>query len=583
MSGLDKFLNPAFCANNSNSPCPNKTSKANSACGGCYLVVYCSKECQKEHWPTHKEDCKHILADDTWKPDWYTEERDPSFYKKKDPSEPDVNDGKISWWGSMPALDLLKLDGNEGKDAPPKIRLLLTSSHDIRDMVETIARLPDTYSGQCEIAMNGIHPQIFAQNIILLLVAFHFPPEEAVPIMIHLWYSALIPASVLAGLRTKLLPLIEEVCSEVARKRSRKLLKWVWKKNKAILHLELVREEWERLRDCLQVPSRLSATRAARNREKVMLAPRREDLFHRFLYAQPRHWRVSTMKFRRDGILLPFGCSRKEFDTPNPLVHPTPYCTRRATNNIRTIFHASHSWPMPDSADPRTSWNLPEIFTGAYTANYPAKNDLYGVLFIYIRETLLSFCRQLAKRDIRIRVLGVDSLNLPAYFKESGGQGFDRIETYVAAERDILGVDTILTLFSPLLKPKIENPKAMLLVLFIRDIEDMWSRDSLEKDVLRAAKYLPQPESTDDNDPDYMRLKRSSSFFRNVSKLFDLYKKSTGFDTLTSKHGLKMRGNNTIVAHWPMRPGKHAPQAVFDMLEASGATGCERYVEWEWA
>lgn len=39
MSSFDKFLNPAFCANNINSPCPNKTSKANNACSRCYLVV----------------------------------------------------------------------------------------------------------------------------------------------------------------------------------------------------------------------------------------------------------------------------------------------------------------------------------------------------------------------------------------------------------------------------------------------------------------------------------------------------------------------------------------------------------------
>lgn len=39
MSSFDKFLNPAFCANNTSSPCPNKTSQANSACGRCYLVV----------------------------------------------------------------------------------------------------------------------------------------------------------------------------------------------------------------------------------------------------------------------------------------------------------------------------------------------------------------------------------------------------------------------------------------------------------------------------------------------------------------------------------------------------------------
>ncbi|CAG8892542.1 unnamed protein product [Penicillium egyptiacum] len=583
MPRFDKFLNPAFCANNSTSPCPNKASKANSACGRCYLVVYCSKKCQKEHWPTHKKDCNDPLAHETWKPDWHTEDRTPNFHKNQGPSEQDLNKCKMSWWGSMPALDLLKLDGNEGDDAPPKMRLLFSSSHDIRNIVETVARLPDTYSGQCEIVMNGITSAIFAQNVLLVLTAFHFPPEEAVPIMIHLWYSALIPVSLLTGLRRKLLPLIAEACSEAARKRTNQLFKWIWKKNKAVLHVELMRDEWDRLGGFLKPPSYLSAATAACNRQDVMLASNRKDNLHRFLFAQPRYWRVSTMKFWRDGILLPFGCSRKAFDTPNPLASQPLHFTPQAINKIRIFFHASRSWPMPDSADPRTSWDLVEVCTGAYTASYPAKNDLYGRLFLYIRESLLGFCRQLSKRDIKLQLLSLDSLDLPEYFNRPGEHaGFDRIETYVTAEKDVLGIDTVLNISSSMLKPKIENPMAMILVLFIRDVEEMWKKDSLDKDVARAAKYLPEPETTDYNDADLLRNRRSSSFFCNVSKLFDLYKKSAGFDAL-SKYELKMRGNNTIVAHWPNRPGKYASQEVFDILEASGATGCERYVEWEWA
>lgn len=191
-------------------------------------------------------------------------------------------------------------------------------------MVETIARLPDMYSGQCEMVMNGIHPEIFTQNIILVLVAFHFPPEEAAPIMIHLWYSALIPSSVLAALRAKILPLIHEVCVPADYEPYVPVYEMVCKKNKASLCIELPREEWHRLRKYLEVPPRLSATTAAENRHEVTLALSRKDEIHRFLYTQPRYWRVSSVKFRADGILLPFGCSREEFDTPNPLVSPTP-------------------------------------------------------------------------------------------------------------------------------------------------------------------------------------------------------------------------------------------------------------------
>lgn len=201
---------------------------------------------------------------------------------------------------------------------PIQLTQFMIASHDIRNIVETVAHLPDTYSGQCEIVMNGVSFGVFAQNTVLVLTAFHFPPEEAVPIMIHLWYSALIPASVLTAIQTKLLPLVEEVCSEAALKRPKRFFKWVWKRNKSSLQLELLRDEWERLRYSLQFPGRFSASEATRNRQDVVLADKRVDALHRTLHAQPRYWRLSTMKFRRDGILLPFGCSRREFDTPNP-------------------------------------------------------------------------------------------------------------------------------------------------------------------------------------------------------------------------------------------------------------------------
>lgn len=194
----------------------------------------------------------------------------------------------------------------------------MIASHDIRNIVETVARLPDSYSGQCEIAANGVSFGVFAQNIVLALTAFHFPPEEAAPIMIHLWYSALIPSSVLAALQSKLLPLIDEVCSQAELKRPERFFKWVWKTKTSCLQVELLREEWKRLRYTLRFPGRFSASEATRNRQDVTLPDQRVDALHRYLHAQPRYWRLCTMKFLRDGILLPFGCSRKEFDTPNP-------------------------------------------------------------------------------------------------------------------------------------------------------------------------------------------------------------------------------------------------------------------------
>ncbi|GBE88075.1 hypothetical protein SCP_1203040 [Sparassis crispa] len=56
------------CANvevEKNRCCPNEGILT---CGGCRLVSYCSKECQKTHWHIHKQDCKDNIRSDTWQP-----------------------------------------------------------------------------------------------------------------------------------------------------------------------------------------------------------------------------------------------------------------------------------------------------------------------------------------------------------------------------------------------------------------------------------------------------------------------------------------------------------------------------------
>ncbi|KIM35241.1 hypothetical protein M413DRAFT_431291 [Hebeloma cylindrosporum] len=49
------------------------------ACSGCRIVSYCSKECQKAHWKSHKGDCKNPLRSEAWTPAWSREHRLPLF------------------------------------------------------------------------------------------------------------------------------------------------------------------------------------------------------------------------------------------------------------------------------------------------------------------------------------------------------------------------------------------------------------------------------------------------------------------------------------------------------------------------
>ncbi len=61
---LGRRLRPLCCANQKTSkdrPCAND---ATLTCSGCYLVRYCSKECQTAHWKSHKKGILYELDTD---------------------------------------------------------------------------------------------------------------------------------------------------------------------------------------------------------------------------------------------------------------------------------------------------------------------------------------------------------------------------------------------------------------------------------------------------------------------------------------------------------------------------------------
>ena len=184
--------------------------------------------------------------------------------------------------------------------------------------MKSLTGLPETYAGHCEIVVNDKDSDIVARNAILLLTALHFSPDAATPMMLHMWYSALVPARMLRSLRDSVLPLVQEVCNKIQAKPARSLLSKTWTYGTRSLRLVLTKEQWNHLLLYFEVPNGLSAAHAQVIRTSTTLAPERKDYFERALLTKPPVWRVCTMKFRKDGILLPFGSSRQEFDIPNP-------------------------------------------------------------------------------------------------------------------------------------------------------------------------------------------------------------------------------------------------------------------------
>lgn len=184
--------------------------------------------------------------------------------------------------------------------------------------MQTVAGLPKEFAQRCEVHINDIEEDVVVRNVILLLTALSFDKNSAAEAMLHLWYSALIPRWVLSSLETKVLPLIKDVCNKTRDKPDHTLLGKTWQLGTCELRVVFTKRQWGRLLHHLQVPFGLDGTKALAVRKTTTSAPTRIDYVDRSWCCQPPLWRVARQKFREDGILLPFGASRADFDTPNP-------------------------------------------------------------------------------------------------------------------------------------------------------------------------------------------------------------------------------------------------------------------------
>jgi hypothetical protein len=154
----------------------------------------------------------------TWMPQWYRSGRQPAFVGN---SAPLAMFGKKKYlWGNMPALNILQLQHNETETYATShdFNLLFAASGDLRNVIKTIVGLPEGYKGQCAAVLNDMVFNIVARNVIMLLIALHFEPEIAVPMIIHLWYSALLPFCMMQAIQSSILPMIECVCQKIKDK-----------------------------------------------------------------------------------------------------------------------------------------------------------------------------------------------------------------------------------------------------------------------------------------------------------------------------------------------------------------------------
>ncbi|CAO2649727.1 Nn.00g010190.m01.CDS01 [Neocucurbitaria sp. VM-36] len=565
------YFDPPLCANSIEGvQCSNPAKRF--ACSICRLVQYCSKDCQAAHWPTHRKDtCKHELMSKDWMPDYAKEQRLPTF---ADGSESGMNIfGPLKYlWGQEPALDLMNLAKNEGlEDLSRNIDVLCAASGDPRHTFKTVVSLPENYVGKCTVVANDIDLDIVARTAIFLLIAGYMKREEAVPAIIHLWYSALIPAAMISRVCEKILALIEDVCIKVATKLANVPLGKTFKLDAgSSVRIVLTKEQWFKLRGYFTIPPGVTREFAKAGRDLQINNPRRNDYKQNHWYYKWPTFRTCVAKFLDDGILLPFGSLREEFDTPNPTFHQRPGV-----------------WPFRDDAGPYFGWSHEEIMEGKQLAS----EDMLGAQFYMLRSLLSKLCTRIRKGDIHLKLSCLDARDLPSKLKQWGEtQAFDRAEVSNLCDRAYWGPAAVINHFSPLLKPFATNPHATLLLFFAgANKETQMSLIGPEKvrewsaAQERTTRYLPTPNPyvTPQWHPDIFRFHQCcGSVMFDWDTMWNRYLVVVGLRALVQGAGLKMRmsSEHGIAMAWPKRM-KEETKEEFDLRLGKDATCFERYVE----
>ena len=195
-------------------------------------------------------------------------------------------------------------------------------------MIVSIANLPKRYRGALNLVVNDRDFDVVARNTILLIILLTIDePRTAAEYAVHIFYSAFITRPCHDALRLKIKPLIQEVCDKIAGRSPDTLFRKTWTFGECHFRLTLTKDKWLGLLSFFDVPEGLTKTVAQEVRERITCATERVDYVDRHLVCQAAEHRICIAKFRSDGLLLPFGNPRAEFEIPQSV--SAKCCCRR--------------------------------------------------------------------------------------------------------------------------------------------------------------------------------------------------------------------------------------------------------------
>ena len=136
-------------------------------CGSCRQVWYCDKECQKKSWPTHKAHCQQAAK----KTSELAHQMKLDFDIKGFMNFHGIGN-VLYYWGNIPATDLINLPLNEGCHYSKPLSVFACGVGDPRNVVLSLAQLPETYQEELTFVLNDICACTLARTVLILYLLF---------------------------------------------------------------------------------------------------------------------------------------------------------------------------------------------------------------------------------------------------------------------------------------------------------------------------------------------------------------------------------------------------------------------------
>ncbi|CAH1233514.1 CBFA2T2 [Branchiostoma lanceolatum] len=436
----DKFRHEVECTNcavqHKCFTCSMVTRDAKK-CSSCEKGWYCSQACQKADWGRHKSSCRETQQKIV---EVATKLRHQfSWMQKKQKL-----DSFPYYWGNSPALDLIKIDQNEG-EYPDKMAVLLAGVGNLRNVMATVAGLKPSFDGSVHFVLNDNDRQVLARNVFFLHFLWKYKGEEKVAQQLtQIWYSVKIAeeeATMAQESLTELLSLpggTDTLCGG---------------------RVTMSAEQYSQIRPVFELWLSLLTGEMMLQmtpQEQHQLAyQKNEQGVTNFYDSIPRRHQASAEDWFNNGILLPKSDARRK-RACHDNVTLAAWTPRLLHGEMPTRHHAVTAQYVGDIAAginngvSFSEWDYLEV-----KAKYHQKN-LLKMYSHYIADVISRFAEMFDKGHVSCHVILADCLSLQAHLPDNTVR-FDRI--FTSNVSDYINYPVLLETLRPLLR----NTKSVII------------------------------------------------------------------------------------------------------------------------